>query len=733
MKLLFVTEFFPKDSDLKFTGGVESYNFSLINQLSKTNQVTVICRDQKGIGDDWPFRVIRVGPASGRIDTGILTVPKRLLFMLSTFLIGIKEDFDLVQGNNFVTYLPAFCIGFVKKKPTVAWYPDVFRGSWFKLTGLVSGVVGELSETISLRLPWNRLVALSNSTKDKLIKNGVSEDKIDTIYAGVDIDYFKKIKVRKAEVFTISCVSRLVSYKRVDCLIKALSIIKDKNIKFQAEIIGDGPEGDNLKRLVDNRGLKNEVIFKSNISRVALARTLKSSHLFCLPSTQEGFGLVILEAAACGVPFLVSDLPVLKEVTKEQGGLFFTSGNEKDLAEKLEELINNKELLSRLSKEAEELAKLYSWEDVAEQFEKVYKKLVEKQLHILMLVDAWFPHVGGGQIHAWELSKRLADLGCQVTIFTRNLGQWQERYPGVLVIRTGHFKKFANIFGRFEYLVSALIYSLGNDFDILHAHAFSPGLIVPIIKFFKSRPIVFTVHGKGVKVAGLGIGARWLEDLVVYNIPYDLEITVAKNTLTKKVAARKLKIIPNGVDIDRFRSAQRQRTQVKNILYVGRLSHEKGVDLLISAFNQLKDARLKLIIVGDGLETDSLKKQADDKRIEFIGSKEGQDLIDQYKQADLLVLPSRTEGQPLVLFEAWATKLPVLLTLVGDNARYVKDGVNGFLCLSNVESIGEALHTIMRRDDLSEIVDKGYRDVQNYTWEKIANLTMDNYRKLTDG
>ena len=67
---------------------------------------------------------------------------------------------------------------------------------------------------------------------------------------------------------------------------------------------------------------------------------------------------------------------------------------------------------------------------------------------LLIVIDAWFPHYGGGQVHVWELSKELTKLGYEITIFTRNLGDWNEKYSNISVVRAGHFKKFSNAFLR---------------------------------------------------------------------------------------------------------------------------------------------------------------------------------------------------------------------------------------------------------------------------------------------
>lgn len=726
MRLLFITEFFPYGSNLVFSGGVEAYSYYLIKRLAKRHEVTVICRKKaknyKTIIKN--INVIPIGPLSKRIDTSVVTIPARLLFIFLCIKFGLGEKFDLVQGNNFITYIPAFIIGLIKRRPTVAWYPDVFLGRWIKLTNFFSGIAGEAAERFILSLPWTQFVALSDSTKTKLIKAGVKSSKITKIYAGVD----KPGKtIKKDKIFRIICVSRLVKYKRIDALIDAAKILVKQGWVLKLLIVGDGPEYENLLQQIRKNNLERYATIEFRLARNVLWRKLKQSHVFCLPSEIEGFGLTIIEAAACGVPFVARDIPVLREITHSKGGLFFKNTNQ--LVTQLSKIMDDRAWLTRLSGDALELSKEYRWERITREFEDVYQRILKK-VKVVMFIDAWFPRVGGGQIHVWELSKKLVRSDFNVTIFTRNLGLWTNPEQDLKVIRIGRVKKFENIFGRLEYMFNSLFFLLIHKFDIVHLHAFSPGLLFPFVKIFRNQQAVFTLHGKGDKIAGLGFGERFLEDLVVYRIPYDLLISVARNSISKKPAAKRVSIIPNGVDIERFQSAWRQREKIKNILCVSRLSYEKGVDLLINAFSRLKRPKLSLTIVGEGRERSTLEKTNTNKQITFKGLLTNEQLVSEYRNADLVVLPSRTEGLPLVLFESWAAKVPILATRVGDNPVYIRDGVNGFLSEPTSAGIYSALNNIIGLNGFNQIVKEGINSVQNLTWEKIAKRTIRLYNYL---
>ena len=349
---------------------------------------------------------------------------------------------------------------------------------------------------------------------------------------------------------------------------------------------------------------------------------------------------------------------------------------------------------------------------------------------ILMIVDAWFPHTGGGQVHAWELSKALADKGQKVVILTRNNGQWDDFHSGIEVKRLGRSSRFANLKERLDFLLKAFFIALTTDCDVIHLHAFSPGLLAPPLKLLKRKPVIFTVHGQGMKIAGLPLGEKLLEELVFYKIGYDGLITVAKQTLRKKCAAKKIWVIPNGVNVADWKKAQRQRKKVRHLIFVGRLFYDKGVDLLIEAFKKLKREDLDLTIVGEGPELVKLKRLAKGEKIKFTGKMEGQKLVNEIKKADLYIMPSRVEGMPIRLLEAWAAKIPMVVSNVGDNSEYVIDNKSGFLAEPDAESLTLSIANAVESKKLVNMAELGYKKVQAFTWSNIADQTLQVYNEV---
>lgn len=376
MKILLVTEFFPDLRKKNFSGGVETRTFFIARHLAKKYKIIVICRRKTGEErkeERKNLKIIRLGTPTSTVGAKFSSIIPRLLFMFQAIIIGLKEDVDLVEGSNFICLIPAFTIARLKDLPSVAWYADLYRGEWFKSFGFMTGLFGWILERIGLFLPWNQIIALSKQTKKKLIKTGVNEKKISVIYGGVETNFINKIKVEKYKVPTICCVSRLVPYKNIDCLIKAISRVKTKIPKVKCILIGKGEGEKGLIKLIRELKLEKDILIKKDLTYAALIKILKSSQVFCLPSRVEGFGLATIEALSCGIPFVVADIEINKEVTQGKGGLFFKAGDADNLAEQLNKLLIDKNLSCRLVKEGNKLLRFYDWDKIALQTEKIYK------------------------------------------------------------------------------------------------------------------------------------------------------------------------------------------------------------------------------------------------------------------------------------------------------------------------------------------------------------------------
>ncbi|GAB6056311.1 glycosyltransferase family 4 protein [Methanobacterium movens] len=375
MKICFVTEYFPKTESLEVKGGAEATAFNEALQLSKNHEMIVLTSLTDGMSSEYEIKGIKVKGCGRKRSYGQSGLFRdRLSFMYAAYQEGIKMEVDLVVGYNFITHPVAWKIGKKLNIPSVARYHDVWIGEWIKNVGL-AGITGEILERYTLSRKFDLIVAVSFFTRRKLEKH-FSGEKIAVV---PNIVEFPPFEVEKYPEITISCVSRLVEYKRVEDLIYALHILNKDYPSLRCNIVGTGPQESHLQKLVEKFDLQKKVKFCGFIEKHEdVLRIIKSSHLFCLPSKVEGFGLVIVEAMGCGVPFVASNIEPIIEASDNKGGLFFNVQDPQDLADKIKVLLENKEIYIRLKEEGQKQYQEYKGESVGEKLEYHYTNLYEE-------------------------------------------------------------------------------------------------------------------------------------------------------------------------------------------------------------------------------------------------------------------------------------------------------------------------------------------------------------------
>lgn len=286
----------------------------------------------------------------------------------------------VVDATSFICYLPVGLLAISKVLPFVVTYHEVWIGRWISLKGLVTGLLGEIWERLTIRLPWHRFIAVSKSTAESLQKNGVPPNRIVIIPIGVNQKNLVKERKLKGEGNAISCVARLVAGKRIDVLIDAIALAKQRNTFFYAKIVGTGPERERLQYQAGNLGIADQISFMGRLARDSDVHDIvRSSMAFCLPSEVEGFGIVLLEAMSMGVPYIAADIPATREITDGgRGGILVRPGSAIDTYKALVELASSSDFRKRLGREGIEVSRKYDWDVISSRLLELYAEVSKK-------------------------------------------------------------------------------------------------------------------------------------------------------------------------------------------------------------------------------------------------------------------------------------------------------------------------------------------------------------------
>lgn len=347
---------------------------------------------------------------------------------------------------------------------------------------------------------------------------------------------------------------------------------------------------------------------------------------------------------------------------------------------------------------------------------------------VLMLIDNYFPLVGGAEKQADALGWQFVENGVKVLVVTeRKEKDWKahELVNGIPVTRLS-FPKVRVIGALILYirLVTHLLRRKG-EYDVIYVHivkyfAFigaTMGRILGkkvLIKFSGWEELDKGVLNEGMRKKVLYRILGWGVKKADYYIAISSEIEAA----LKRCAFPPSRIVrlPNGVDTLKFfpesdKSALRKRlglTEASTLgVFVGRLVNEKGLPYLMTAWRQASLTRpgAVLVIVGDGYLRDELEKMAVELGIEENVVFTGQvDNVDDFMRAsDFYILPSLTEGLSNTLLEAMACGLPVVGTRISGTMDLIADGKNGFLAEpGDPGSLAEKISILARDEGLRE-------------------------------
>ena len=364
------------------------------------------------------------------------------------------------------------------------------------------------------------------------------------------------------------------------------------------------------------------------------------------------------------------------------------------------------------------------------------------------------PTISGVGVHSKFLAEYLAKNNCEVHVFCSNSDYESYKKEKVIVHNIG--RTLPNVNGssskkRLEYflfeseVVKAVIRENSKrEFDIIHTHG-SLTKAAFILKKISGLKWIHTFHAiERVRIKKLSKEEKHFKDLITWGestVNYCDGAIYVSNPIymqgRKSYQIKKNIVIPNGVDTNLFNYSPIRK---KNVLFIGRFSKEKGIELfpdIIEKVMNVKDATITLLTPYNVLPKDMEKIR--DKirlyerrykgRIRIITKPMEQDyLADLYKNCQVYIQPSKYESFGLCLLEAMATGRPVIAFKVGGIPQLVGDC--GFVVNDKESFLSKIEELLNNRGLCQKIGEKAHTRAEDFKWDIIAKKTIDFYKVI---
>lgn len=349
---------------------------------------------------------------------------------------------------------------------------------------------------------------------------------------------------------------------------------------------------------------------------------------------------------------------------------------------------------------------------------------------------------GGVQVHVGDLARRLIDRGHDVVVLAPSGSPASE--PWVTVV--GRSFRF-----RYAGTVAPICPSLssrrrvraalrGFEPDLVHVHEpFTPSASM-FAALASSVPVVATFHAY-LERSVLQRAVRPLASVISRSISIGIAVSNAAAEFAGRVTDLPMRIIPNGVETERFRAAAAPRRGTANtIAWVGRLDPQKGFPVFLEAFSRMAPHRpdLRAVIAGAGTDTSALDRLDADVRgrLSLLGAVPNSDLPPVLHGADVFAAPATgQESFGIVLVEAMAAGVPVVASDIAGYREVVRAGESGLLvppgdAAALAVALGKVLDDRALADHLSA---GGSARAEDFSWDSVLPRVEDAYAEALGG
>ena len=320
-------------------------------------------------------------------------------------------------------------------------------------------------------------------------------------------------------------------------------------------------------------------------------------------------------------------------------------------------------------------------------------------MKILVIIHEFPPIGGGGGPIARDLSLQWVKSGHQVRVVTAKFGDLPafEKIDGLEVVRldshrTESFR--AKMGAMIGFLTAAVRYCCFEckDFhpDIIHVHFAVPNGPAAMAAAAKMKvPYVITAHLGDIPGASPEKTKKWFSFIQPFTPPIWKKAArvIAVSEFSKQMALKSynvpIDVIANGIDYDKIKNPEVLPHETPEIVFAGRFVPQKNLFQVIKTLSEIKDLNWHATLIGDGQDREKIEAAAVDAgltdRISFPGWKTPEEVIEIFHHADILFMPSRTEGLPVTGIQGMACGLALLLSDAGGNPEIITIGQNGYI------------------------------------------------------
>jgi len=370
--------------------------------------------------------------------------------------------------------------------------------------------------------------------------------------------------------------------------------------------------------------------------------------------------------------------------------------------------------------------------------------------------------VGGLAVHVTELAAGLERAGHEVHVFTRRgpLQRAYERIYGVHYHRIAHALHqdfIAEILDMNRALINAVWQTedyTRAEFDVVHCHDWLTAPAGEWAKKGRGRRFVLTMHSTDYGRNGNNFyegRCRQVRDLEWRGCFEAVKIVTVSAALRDELAwiyqvpREKTTVIYNGVSYHHFDGPFDPgplKMQIgigpwePMVLFSGRMTQQKGPDILMETLPELRGAnpKARYVFMGDGDMRWRLQQRAKELRVDeicrFVGHRTGRGLVEMFQAADVVAVPSRNEPFGLVILEAWSAGKPVVVTNHGGPNEFVWHGVTGLKTVPKVPELTGSMAELLSDWDRARWMGQNGRAAveRAFTWDRIAAETLNAYR-----